>query len=132
MLSKKSTRERPGFAHERGLVDAPKYPRHYVPDDKVTIEWLQVVDTINTVLEFNQWPGEADRPEKEGEIEITRHAVLMETEHDAILRINRMLIEGDPRALRALRVATCMYGAPQTILGYDFKNDCPRVILTRF
>lgn len=93
---------------------------HYVEDQDLSIQWLP--NSYHTVQEYNFWDGVR---EDAG----TRKCVLMETNHEAVLKISNLLTEGDPTALQAL--AVCHKADPKSfcVLGYDFQLDCPRVII---
>ena len=55
----------------------------------------------------------------------------METNHEAVMKINKLLIEGDPKALNALLRTHELNedNVEEAILGYDFQRNEPRILL---
>lgn len=102
------------------MWDVSKIPVHYDADQDVSIQWLP--NSYHTVQEYNFWDGPAEGAG-------TRKCVLMETNHEAVLKISNLLTAGDPASLDALLV--CHKADPKSfcVLGYDFQLDCPRVIV---
>ena len=105
-------------------------PRTFV--DGKTIEWLSKLGEYNTVCEYNVWDGQ---PEDYEEAERTRHVILMECNHDAIVRIHaEMYRHNETVARMILAAATASSVVPNVfsahpILGWDFARNLPTITL---
>jgi hypothetical protein len=102
------------------------FVRHFVKDFNTTVRWRKG-ETSNTVLEYDTWEGQPSDTES---VDRYRRVVLMEANHEVILKINRLIIEGDRKALLALlRTRELNDSEEQAILGYDFQRNEPRILL---
>ena len=88
----------------------PEKPRIYLESEGHTTQWLADRHSTNTVLEYNRWAGPADLPERQergevGDFEITRHIVLMECDHNQILKINEEMYKGSVHVVLCLEAS---------------------------
>lgn len=113
------------------IFDIDNAPVHYVEEVNLSIQWLPSKSNMNTVLEYNVWEGELSYTEAVDAGLRTRKVVLMETNHEAILKISELIREGDTKALQAL-VECDSFDSKKywPVLGYDFVRNVPKIILT--
>ena len=103
------------------MWDTDNIEVHYIALNDVSIQWLP--SSYYTVQEYNFWEGPSEKGTG------VRCTVLMETNHEAVLKISNLLTAGDSGALEALLLVHNADPKAFYVLGYDFQLDCPRVII---